>query len=202
VKQLKHPATIIAAVALFAALSGGAGAAMTTLISGSQIVNGSIPEKKLAPSAIKALQVSGMAHTIADGTGGCAVNTSSSAATFCGTPDTIQFDKKTAVLVTGSLDLASNNGAAVHTTLGICYAPHGKQTLTVSSFVYPDFVAPASSYFAQAATGVVGGLSGAYDVGLCLKGESSNALNGDFTVSALFAETNKPVKQLGPPPGP
>jgi hypothetical protein len=200
VKQLKHPATIVAAIALFAALSGGAGAAMTTLISGSQIKNGSIPEKKLEPSAIKALQVTGMAHTIASGTGACALNTSGSPK-FCGNPATVAFDYKTAVLVNGSLDLASNDGLNVHTELAVCYAQHKSSTLIVSSYVYPDFTAPADSYFAQAVTGVVGGLKGKYDVGLCLKSESSNAKNGDFAVTTLTAETNKGVTQLGPPTG-
>jgi hypothetical protein len=201
VKHVKHPATIIAAIALFAALSGGAGAAMTTLISGSQIKNGSIPVTKLQPSAVKALQVTGMGHTILFGTGTCAPNTTS-IPTFCGSPYSVTFDKKTAVLVTGSLDFASGNGLEVQGTIAVCYAPHGTSSLTISSQVYPDFVAPAGSYFAQAVTGVVGGLKGAYDVGLCIKGESANAHNGDFAVTALAAETNKGVTQLGPPPGP
>jgi len=67
VKHFKHPATIIALIALFAALSGGAGAAMSTLISGSKIKNASIPLNKLQPSAIKALQVTGMATTVGSG---------------------------------------------------------------------------------------------------------------------------------------
>ena len=54
-KQLKHPATIIAAVALFVALGGGAYAAATALISGSQIKNHSIPVTKLTKSAVKSL---------------------------------------------------------------------------------------------------------------------------------------------------
>jgi hypothetical protein len=53
-KGLKHPATIIAAVALFAALGGGAAWA-SGLISGSQIKNHSIAEKKLTKKAVKAL---------------------------------------------------------------------------------------------------------------------------------------------------
>ena len=56
-KHFKHPATIIALIALFAALSGGAGAAVSGLISGSQITNHSIPITKLTASAIKSLQV-------------------------------------------------------------------------------------------------------------------------------------------------
>ena len=54
-KGLKHPATVIAALALFLALSGGAGWAARGLISGSQIKNHSIAEKKLTKQAIKAL---------------------------------------------------------------------------------------------------------------------------------------------------
>lgn len=54
-KGLKHPATIIAAVALFAALGGGAAWA-SGLISGSRIKNHSIPAKKLTKSAVKSLR--------------------------------------------------------------------------------------------------------------------------------------------------
>jgi hypothetical protein len=55
VKHLRHPATVIAAVALFVALGGGAAWA-SGLISGSQIKNHSIAEKKLSKKAIKALR--------------------------------------------------------------------------------------------------------------------------------------------------
>jgi hypothetical protein len=54
VKLLKHPATIIAAVALFVALGGGAAYA-SGLINGSQIKNHSIAAKKLTKSAVKSL---------------------------------------------------------------------------------------------------------------------------------------------------
>jgi hypothetical protein len=54
VKGLKHPATILAALALFVALGGGAAWA-SGLISGSSIKNHSIAEKKLTNKAIKAL---------------------------------------------------------------------------------------------------------------------------------------------------
>lgn len=54
-KALKHPATIIASLALFVALGGGAALA-SRLISGNTIVNHSIPEKKLTAAAIKALR--------------------------------------------------------------------------------------------------------------------------------------------------
>jgi hypothetical protein len=54
VKHLKHPATVIAALALFVALGGGAWA--SALISGSKIKNHSIPAKKLTRSVIKSLR--------------------------------------------------------------------------------------------------------------------------------------------------
>jgi hypothetical protein len=56
VKPLTHPATIIAALALFVAFGGGAAAYASGLISGSQIKNHSIAEKKLTKKAIKALR--------------------------------------------------------------------------------------------------------------------------------------------------
>jgi hypothetical protein len=56
VKNVRHPATIIAAVALFVALGGSAAAYATGLISGSQIKNHSIPAKKLTRSAMRSLR--------------------------------------------------------------------------------------------------------------------------------------------------
>jgi hypothetical protein len=53
-KHLRHPATVIAALALFVALGGGAAWA-GGLISGSQIKNHSIPAKKLTKKAINSL---------------------------------------------------------------------------------------------------------------------------------------------------
>ena len=55
-KRLGHPATIIAAAALFMAMGGGAYATAQKLISGAQIKSHSIPEDKLTKSAITALQ--------------------------------------------------------------------------------------------------------------------------------------------------
>jgi hypothetical protein len=53
-KHFKHPATVIAALALFVALGGGAAWA-SGLINGSQIKNHSISTKKLTKKAIKQL---------------------------------------------------------------------------------------------------------------------------------------------------
>lgn len=54
-KGLRHPATILACVALFAALGGGVAAA-SGLITGKSIRNHSIPEGKLTRKAIKNLR--------------------------------------------------------------------------------------------------------------------------------------------------
>ena len=54
-KRLTHPATVIAALALFVAL-GGTAAWASGLISGKQIRNHSIAEKKLTKQAVKALR--------------------------------------------------------------------------------------------------------------------------------------------------
>ncbi|HEY3463217.1 MAG TPA: hypothetical protein VGK62_07205 [Gaiellaceae bacterium] len=54
-RHLKHPATIVAAVALFVAFGGGAAAYATGLIPGSQIKNHSIAAKKLTRKAIRSL---------------------------------------------------------------------------------------------------------------------------------------------------
>ncbi len=62
-KPLRHPATVIAAAALFMAMGGGAYAAAQKLISGSQIKNHSIPENKLTSSAIAALESSTHAYS-------------------------------------------------------------------------------------------------------------------------------------------
>lgn len=55
-KYLKHPATLIAALALFVALGGGAAAYASGLINGSQIKNHSIAAKKLTKKAMKQLK--------------------------------------------------------------------------------------------------------------------------------------------------
>lgn len=54
-KRLTHPATLISALALFVAL-GGTAAWASGLISGSQIKNHSIAEKKLTKAAVKSLR--------------------------------------------------------------------------------------------------------------------------------------------------
>src|SRR5262249_5181389 len=55
-KRLKHPAMIVAVVALFVAAGGGTAAYASGLINGSQIKNHSIAATKLTKSAIKSLR--------------------------------------------------------------------------------------------------------------------------------------------------
>ena len=55
-RVLKHPATVIATVALVVAVGGGTAAYASGLINGSQIKNHSIAAKKLTNSAIKSLR--------------------------------------------------------------------------------------------------------------------------------------------------
>jgi hypothetical protein len=207
VRHFKHPATIIATIALFVALSGVAGAAVSAMISGSQIKNGTIAKKKLSSSAITSLSklqgVSG-AESTSIGFQGAAPHSSQRAKavanpcpkntttppTWCSTPSTVTFGKKTAVLVTATLDLASNNGSGVESFLGACYAPHGSASLVAVQVVEPDFVAPSGSYFAQSITSVVKGLTpGTYDVGFCLYDQTANASNGYFNVSTVTLQT-------------
>ena len=200
-KHLKHPATIIAAIALFAALSGGAGAAMTTLISGSQIKNHSIPVNKLSASALKALRVYGMADTTGSGSATCPLNTTTAdpaTPTWCGKKATYTFDSKTAVQVTGNLDMASKDGNSMHGELAVCYAKHGSTNLIAVDHVFPSFTASAGSYFAQGVSGTIGDLKGKYDVGMCLFDETTNAGNGHYSVTMVATETTQGVMRLGP----
>jgi hypothetical protein len=56
VKFFKHPATVIATVALFVAMGGGAAAYASGLINGASIKNHSIAAKKLTKKAVKQLK--------------------------------------------------------------------------------------------------------------------------------------------------
>jgi hypothetical protein len=204
VRHFKHPATIIATVALLVALTGTAGAAIRAMINGSQIKNGTISQSKLSKSAITG--IAGL-QSVIDGestsigkqgpakhhgtivTNYCAQNQTSTP-TWCSPPSTVTFGKKTAVLVTGALDLASNNGSEVRAFLGVCYAPHGSSGLTFVQYIEPDFSAGSDSYFAQNTNAVVKGLApGSYDVGMCLDKETSNANNGFYNVSTATFQT-------------
>jgi hypothetical protein len=56
VRNLRHPATIVAAIALFVAFGGGAAASASWLIAGWKIKNHSISAEKLTKTAVKSLR--------------------------------------------------------------------------------------------------------------------------------------------------
>lgn len=217
-KHFKHPATIVAAFALFVALGGGAAWA-SGLINGSQIKNHSISAKKLTKSAVKSLHgakgargpagpagaagatgaagaagntgaqgPSGVVTTANLTSGSCAPN--AGAAKFCGTTLQVTFDAKTTALVTGTIDYASTDGNQLEAFMGVCHAAHGSTSLTMDQSVEPEFQASANSYFAQTVSGVVKGLTpGSYDVGICVDDETANVEHGIHEGTVLVAET-------------
>ena len=132
---------------------------------------------------------SGLVSMINIGGGSCPVD--SGPQVWCGNPANVTFmDSKTAAQVTGTLAIASANGGAIHSTLGICYAPHGFTTLSLAARVTPSFAASANSYFAQTVSGVVGNLPpGSYDVGICTGFESPTLLHGDFWGTVIVGQT-------------
>jgi hypothetical protein len=84
VRALKHPATVIASVALFAALGGGAAAYAAGMINGSQIKNHTISAKKLTNSAVKSLHGVSPKLVTFDGTGTSSTPTATPLGTFLG----------------------------------------------------------------------------------------------------------------------
>jgi Collagen triple helix repeat (20 copies) len=99
-------------------------------------------------------------------------------------------DTKTGAEVTATVDYASSDGNPVLGNIGICYEPQGGSTLTMVSYVTPQFQAATGSFFAQSVSGIVGNLaSGSYYVGLCAVAESANVLHGAGTGTVILAET-------------
>lgn len=122
---------------------------------------------------------------------GATTVTGSSWAFTTTTPPTVTFkDTHTAAEVTATVDQASTNGAYASGLLGICYEPVGGSVVTNVSFVFPEFQAPAGSWFAQTVSGIVGGLTpGQYHVGMCQEGDSTNMEDGDNTGTIIVAES-------------
>jgi hypothetical protein len=110
---------------------------------------------------------------------------------FLGTAPVESFvDANTAAEVTGSVDIASNDGNGIFSELGVCYEPVGGDTVTNVALVAPEFQAPTDSFFAQTVSGVVGNLpTGGYLVGLCSQDETSNVLHGAASGTVIMAET-------------
>ena len=194
-KRLAHPATIIAALALFVAFGGGAAAYASGLISGSQIKNHSISEKKLTKKAIKALGAQGsngvaatkvFAGPVADvippeafpyvfawGFAGPTVSVTT-------TPN--QRLVGTAVAVLGSTDPAVFD-------FGLCYQHTSGGT--VRNFVGGNYLTADSSRSRQpytASAGVVPG-AGTWRVGFCVVNEGPFALNDNDFVNGWVQVT-------------
>ncbi|HET9115050.1 MAG TPA: hypothetical protein VFN33_03055 [Gaiellaceae bacterium] len=116
---------------------------------------------------------------------------------FCGPPDTVKFDAKTAVLVTGTLMIASTDGDPAGGNLGIC-AAYDTANLFPVALIGAGTAGPAGSYIGQTVSGVVGGLQGTAYVGLCTWKESTNTEHGDYWTSIVVAETQSGVTYLTP----
>jgi hypothetical protein len=139
------------------------------------------PRGPVGPSGVVAMASANIAQNSATNT--------SSTPKLVGTGATITLTPTTAALVTGTLDFHSTNGGQMYSTLGVCYQ-HGTSDPAVVTSVLPDFTAASDSYFAQTVTGVVKGLpAGSYKVGLCTKGESSNAGHGYGAFSVMIGQT-------------
>jgi hypothetical protein len=121
-KALRHPATIIASLSLFVALGGGAWA--SGLISGAQIKNHTIAEKKLTKKAIRALR----GHRGATGPAGPAGSpgpqgpTGPSSATSTSNTGSVVYGTAGAVVATLTLPAVSGTDAGsyvvfAHTTI-------------------------------------------------------------------------------------
>jgi hypothetical protein len=118
---------------------------------------------------------------------------------FLGTPPEEDFtNSDTAAEVTASVDEASMDGNPIDEILGICYEPVGGSTVTDVSYVIPQFVAAAESFFAQAVSGDVGDLTaGEYYVGLCAE-DQTDVANGAADVTITMAQTTSGVTYDGP----
>jgi hypothetical protein len=121
---------------------------------------------------------------------------------FLGSPPEENFtNSDTAAEVTGTVDEASADGNDIDEDLGICYEAVGGSTVSDVSYVVPEFVAAADSYFAQTVSGDIGDLTaGNYDVGLCAQNQT-DVLNGSASVTITMAQTTSGVIYDGPRAG-
>ena len=157
-RNLKHPATVIAAIALFVSLGSGAWA--SGLISGSNIRNHSIAAKKLTKGAKKALRgprgprgpqgVAGpagpagsalaYAHINADGTFDAAGSSGVTAANFVHTGageycfSGLTFTPKNVVSTIDAASGAASGSAVAHAALGTAsVCPAGSQVAVITA---------------------------------------------------------------------
>lgn len=186
-KRLTHPATIIAAVALFVAFSGGAAAYANGLISGSHIKNHSISEKKLTRKAIKALGAQGSNGAAATQViAGPVANVIPPEAfpyafdwVFAG--PTVSVKTATTQHLVGTAVAVLGSTSSTVFDFGLCYQnSSGGQ---VRNFVGQDYLTADATHLRQpytASAGVVPG-AGTWKVGFCVVNEGPFALNdNDF----------------------
>jgi hypothetical protein len=184
------PALAIALFALFLALGGGAAAYASGLISGSQIKNHSIAEKKLTPKAIKALRGrrGPKGSTGATGPAGAAgapgstgvvsiggfggpigeitnVSTLGTGLYWAGSWTTLTTKASQSIVASGSA-IIGTSGTTETATVGICIAFPGDypQPLSSHSLVGANATSTQSSY-AVSATSAPG--PGTWQVGMC-----------------------------------
>ena len=186
-KLLSHPATIIAALALFVAFGGGAAAYASGLISGSQIKNHSISEKKLTKQAIKALVQQGPNQAVTTkvfaGPVPAVIGPEAFPYVFkfAFAGPTVSVTTASAQLLVGTADAVLGSTDPAVFDFGLCYqrASGG----TVRNFVGGNYLTADSSRSRQpytASAGVVPG-AGTWRVGFCVVNEGPFALNdNDF----------------------
>jgi hypothetical protein len=103
---------------------------------------------------------------------------------------------QTAVLVTGTADLASTNGGTAQGSLGVCFQQLPGGSINYAASVFPQFAAAPGAFFAQSVTGVISGLSaGQYTVGLCAGPLTSNMAVGQRFDSAVRFTVNTSAPQ-------
>lgn len=117
-KHLRHPATVIAAIALFVALGGGATAGI--LISGSHIKNHSIAKKKLTRHAVSDLRGRRGPRGLTGATG--ARGPAGTALAYAHITASGKFDANHSSGVTAAN--FTHNGAGKYCFKGLTFTPH------------------------------------------------------------------------------
>lgn len=193
-KQLKHPATIVAMLAMFVALSGGALA--SGLISGSQIKNHSIAEKKLTKNAIKALGPHGSSAVVATrsfaGPVATVIPPQALPYTFSwvfeGPTVSLTIASTQHLTGTAAAVLGSTSGTAFD--FGLCYQKTSGGE--VRNFVGTEYLTAEATHLRlpyTASASVVPG-TGSWKVGFCVVNEGPSSLNDNDFVNGWVQAMN------------
>jgi len=204
------PAVIISLIALFVALGGTAYA--SGLISGSQIKNHSIAEKKLTSKAIRSLhgQRGPKGLTGAPGPAGAAGAPGSpgvvSVGWFAGPIGVIHAGSwlwagpVTTLTTTASQSIVASGSSVLGTTgptvtawITVCATTHGAVPIPFNSkWVEVDVTSTRLTY---AASATVAEVAGTWDVGMCVWNQDfANPLdNNDWSEGYAFVVNGKPV---------